>query len=192
MRQSTIFFVVGIMVAGLAWYMTSQVVNPLNEAKINELVALHGFTKPEELYAELNNLVVLGVIQEYINLQQVAVVSLLVIFSIMSFFIAAHTFLDKLFFKEFYRKPNLRLAVRRAVLLGIAIGGGLALRLLGLSIWACLAPLLLAFTLELLFVSILRARKPRDPAPDLPPDDIIEPSTDLIETQIEEEEENVE
>jgi hypothetical protein len=153
------FGVIGLILIGLCLYMATDVVNPLLEAKVDELVDLNGFTKADEVYPQISSLVAQGVIKDYVSPQRVAIVIAVAIAGITSLFMAIHTFIDKLFFKEFYRQANIWIAIRRGIFLAIALGAAIVFHFLGMAWLPALLPVPLVFIIDMLIMAIIRARK---------------------------------
>lgn len=147
--------------------MATQVANPLDQDKVEELIALRGYTNRNEVYREIASLVGQGIIWDYLSFGSLLPVVLLGLASVGSLFISLHLLIDKLFFKEFYRPPNLAIAIRRAVLVTVALASILTLRFLGIQGVSLLAPLPLAIVVEWLISAIWSWLRTKKDQPDM-------------------------
>lgn len=148
MRYFAFFILLGILLAGLSFYMATQVVNPLRQDRIEELISLRGYTKREEVYQEVVSLVAQGIIWDYLAIENIVPVITIMVASFASFFIGLHLFFDKLFFKEFYRPPSIPLALRRGLIAFLCLLTIIMLRFIGIQGFALLAPIPLAVAIE--------------------------------------------
>ncbi len=100
-----------------------------------------------------------------LDIQNLLIVSLLFIVCIALIFVFFHLILDKLFFRRFYEKPKIFLAIRRGTLVGFVLAGIAWLRIFEFWQWhIILLIVLLGVLFELLFLNIGRGKRPKDSA----------------------------
>lgn len=100
--------------------------------------------------------------EKIVDIQNLIIFTISLISSISSIFVFFHSAIDKLFFRKFYEKPRIMLAVRRGLFLGIHLSGLIWMRIFGFWFWHIVllySALILLF--ETLFLSIDMKRKQR-------------------------------
>lgn len=148
MKYAAIGFVVGVFLLGLTLYLATTIVNPINEEQVNQIVDFKQLEEPEQFYPEVVSLVKRGVISDYIVVNRFILVVGVGIAGIAALFLSLHLFIDKLFFKEFYKDPNYFTAGRRAIFLGLTLAGFIGFRLLGIDFVSSLLILVLWMLVE--------------------------------------------
>jgi len=93
--------------------------------------------------------------EDVLDIHNLVIVSIVFVLSATSIFSLFHLIFDKLFFRKFYEKPRILLAMRRGLLLGILLAGYAWVRVFGF--WTLEVVLLftsLIFLTEALLLSL--------------------------------------
>jgi len=116
------------------------------------------------LFYYLINYSLLPYSQDYnLDIQNLTIVSFIFIIFIALIFTTFHLIIDKLFFRRFYEKPKVFLAIRRGVLLGFVFAGLAWLRIFDFWQWHIVTLIvLLGILFELLFINIGRGKRRKD------------------------------
>lgn len=92
---------------------------------------------------------------DMLDVKNLAIVSAIFVLAVTSIFAFFHLIIDKLFFRRFYEKPRIDLAVRRGGLLGIVLAGLAWLRVFGFwELHIILLVLVLVLLFEAFFLSV--------------------------------------
>ncbi len=90
-----------------------------------------------------------------LDVRNLAIVSVVLILAIGSVITFLHLLIDKVFFRKFYQKPRLILAVRRGFLLGLLLAGLAWIRIFGFwEVKVVALYILLMILIELLMMAI--------------------------------------
>ena len=121
MKKAAIFFVVGIFFF-LAGYYFVSIGSPFEVSKIQEIAEENDISpgewdKLDALVKEISQSVDLF---EYLS-RDFYIAAVLFSIGVLFSFSSIHMFVDKIFFKEFYRQPSAYDAFRRAALLILAL-----------------------------------------------------------------------
>lgn len=134
MRKSLISLILAVL-CGVCVLLISKNFSPFVKSELENVIQRYGITETEEFYKVIGKSIDLGVVWEFLDFKIVAVWSFFLFVFIVSFIVAIHTFLDKLFFKSITEEPNLLTAFRRGILVFFAVFVFLGLRLMGAFVW---------------------------------------------------------
>lgn len=156
LRKATISIIIGVLFGIFAYvFMTT---NPnLNMAKLRELIETQVIEEDDfaRLNEEIERLHDSGLLLNYLS-PNFYVGTMLVLCSIFSIFFGIHIIFDKLFFKKFFEKPDIFDAVRRGILLCIAIALAIYFKLLNIQIEIILALPIIMVLIEYTFLKYFK------------------------------------
>ncbi|GAB4284330.1 MAG: hypothetical protein Kow0081_1400 [Candidatus Dojkabacteria bacterium] len=140
LRLVTIFFFIGVFLSGITLFFFHDI-SPFRKDKLEELILVREIEDKDfdTLNAEIKNLISQGLIVDYLS-PNAYVGFFLVLSSVFMFALSIHLAVDKLFFRKFFEKPSLIVAIRRSFLLTSALAILIYLSLLAvLNTWLLLA-----------------------------------------------------
>jgi len=155
MKNVLIFLILGGFFSLLLFYILKEF-SPFELSKIDTLIKTNALNPGEwdKLNSILKDIIDQGKVFEYLsNIAYIAFGVLLA--AIFSFFTALHLFVDKLFFKNYYEKPSLFDAMRRAILLVATIALVVYMKLSLLENTVIVLVPVSAVIIELIFVSTI-------------------------------------
>jgi uncharacterized membrane protein len=98
--------------------------------------------------------------ENIVDIRNLIIVSIVLILAIASLFSTVHQFIDKLFFRKFFEKPHIFMAIRRGVLLGILLLSIAWLRIFGFwEMHTAILVFVLIILIEALFISFGSGKK---------------------------------
>lgn len=153
MRYTWIFLLLALLfgyIANYVWHTQSPILKDklMQDFEVEEIV-----TNEQAVYFVQDN-VDLGTIYDYLNLKNLTVLILFVSLSVGSAVLFIHTLIDKLFFKKYYEEANLKVALRRALLLIIFLIFIVVLRIIAGLTWFTFVPtVILLLLIEYFFVT---------------------------------------
>ena len=110
-------------------------------------------------YYLTNNVLIPYDSEGMLDVNNLTIVSSILILTVTSFFTFLHLLVDKLFFRKFYENPRIFLAIRRGVLLGILLVSLAWIRIFDFWQWnIILLVASLPVLFEALFISVGRGR----------------------------------
>lgn len=161
MKQFFIFLVVGIFFGFFSRYiLTSPEISPLNLEMVQQLIIDKniGPDDAKQLDSAIQDLISRGLIINYLSPNSF-LLAFSLLASIFCFFICLHLFFDKLFFKNFYENASIFIAVRRGILLCIAIGAVIIFKLYRIETYVLFLVPIVALTIEGIFYFSSRSKE---------------------------------
>lgn len=150
MKRFFIILLLGIVLLGLSWLFMQQS-SPFNKEKLDALIIENEIEKND--WNALQQIIVEykqdGKIFELLSANAYIFFVMLSSSSLL-LFTALHLFVDKLFFKEYYESPSLRVAVRRSCVLVVALSSAFVIWIYSLNNLYILAIAALATGAEVL------------------------------------------
>ncbi|MBL8014570.1 MAG: hypothetical protein JNK26_00055 [Candidatus Doudnabacteria bacterium] len=134
MRKYIVPFSLGLIFLILGVYLL-RILSPLNAEVLGPLISAQKITTDAEFLALLDELVSKGIIWDYLDLRNVAIIAGIFFVAVSSLFAAAHLTLARVFFLKFYEQPHLIAAIRRGVEFGVFLLSAVVIRLYGLEIY---------------------------------------------------------
>lgn len=154
MRKYLLPLVISIFLSLVSVYLLRNL-NPFDAESLQTLVVGQRIQVQEELISELQSLASKGLIWEYLNLRNIGLILAVIGAAAVAGLTLVHLVVDKLFFKQFYQKPDLFTAIRRGALVFITLVALAGVRLLAGQWYLYLGVLAVAIALEVVFVNLL-------------------------------------
>lgn len=158
----SLFIGVTLILAGFILVNTPDL-SIFNNDKLMELVD-SGEIEPgqeDRLNSEIQQLIDRGLIIPYLS-PNFFLIDTLILGGLLCFIFAVHLIIDKLFFKEFYQNPSIKLALRRAVIITLVLFALRILRLYRVEFQIILIPLFIGVIAEFLFVNLFERQETKD------------------------------
>jgi len=164
MKQFVIFLVIGIFFALFSKYIVSSPdIPPLNMDMVQQIITDKGIGPDDakKLDEEIQNLIDRGLIINYLS-TNAYLLAFSILASILCFFVCIHLFVDKLFFKNFYERASLFIAIRRGLLLCLSIGAIILFKLYKVETYVLFLVPIAALTIEGVFLFNSKARQKKE------------------------------
>ncbi len=153
MRFTWVFLILALLFGYLTNYIW-HTQTPFQKDRLTQDFLIEEIVTNEQAILFIQENVELGTIYHYLNIKNLIVLFVFASLSLGSFIIFTHTLIDKLFFKKYYEEANMKIALRRAVMLIALVGILAVLRLIAGLTWFTFIPLFCLFCLiEYFFVS---------------------------------------
>lgn len=158
-RKVLIFFIISLFCAFLAYYLIRQY-SPFDLAKVQDLIEQKQIeeTNVELLNQEFELLKSEGLLINYISPIAFAAF-LLLTGAVVSAVIAFHLSIEKLFFRKFFEEPDFKVALRRALIIGLGFAAVIALQVLGYDNQYLIFPVVIGILIEFGFYVTGQSRK---------------------------------
>lgn len=134
MKRGLISLLIAIFFALLVVFITANY-SPFSPEGLDNIIQRYGITEEAEFREILTRSIELGVAWEFINIQSLVAWILAVAGFVIFGFASIHLTIDKLFFKQYYEKPDILPAIRRGTLFFFVIFVLFMLQLLGAFVW---------------------------------------------------------
>jgi hypothetical protein len=130
MRSIFISFAISILFSGLFVYLLDSL-SPISDEGYAIIEAEFGVDTQKDFIQLIPEIRSAGILLDILNTGNVTAMGIVMWLLAASSFMTLHLFIDKMFFKEFYKSPDLNIALRRSsifaclalILIGIRISG---------------------------------------------------------------------
>lgn len=156
MKDVGIAFAIALFSILLFGYVSS-ILSPWDNAAVETVVEQYDLLTGLEFEELLEEILDLGLIWQIVSVRNLLVWLVLLGLVVISVVVSVHTFIDKFFMKRWFEKADLKVALRRGVLLYIVLVSMIALRLLAGLIWYnVVGVIVLVLSVELFSVNYAR------------------------------------
>jgi hypothetical protein len=158
-RKVLIFFCISLFCAFLAYYLITQY-SPFDLQKVQELIQQKQIEESNIalLNQEFETLKSEGLLINYLS--PIAIGAFLLLAGgVVSAVIAFHLSIEKLFFRKFYEEPDFKVALRRALIIGLGFAAIIALQVLGYDNQFLIFPVVIGILIEFGFYITRQSRK---------------------------------
>lgn len=146
MKYTVIFLILTIFFSQVTLFLF-QNQSPWNKDKLNADLEDRQIETNEQTIEYIRENLELGIVLDYVNLQNLVTLFIFLVTTIACMFACAHTFIDKLFFKKFYQEPDWRPALRRGIVVSLCIISLVTLRLIAGLTYFIAIPLIALFVI---------------------------------------------
>jgi hypothetical protein len=152
MRSIFISFAIAILFSGLFVYLLDNL-SPITESGYEIVENEFGVNTQENFVLLIPEIRRAGILSDVLNMGNIIAMGIVVWLVVASTFSTIHLFIDKMFFKEFYKQPDWDIALRRSIIFSSLILVVLYLRILGyLNIPLLILLSVIVGLIELLFL----------------------------------------
>lgn len=150
MRSIFISFAISILLSGLFVYLLDNI-SPISEEGYERIEQEFQINTQSSLVEFIPEVRRAGILFEILNIGNLSAMLIVSFLTLISSFMTIHLFVDKMFFKEFYKNPDIGIGFRRSVIFGLWGIGAILIRLMGY--WNI--PVLILISVILLLVEML-------------------------------------
>ncbi len=159
MKYVSVLALISLFLAYLSFFLIANQ-SPFDKDKLNSKLNELNIETNTQTVQYLDEVYQLGILMDYLNtkifIATISIISLFIVFTVATL----HAFVDKLFFKKFYQKPDLSAAFQRGIEVALLLSVILFLRLMaGINIVIVGALMLLTILIDYLIISYKRDRK---------------------------------